>query len=259
MQLNRKGEEEDLNAKATVIQAAFRGYKARKNLSKEHNVSEDILNEKATKIQAVYRGYRARKALKASLEFEEVEHMIEFEDKYMKIMKQIRREQKALRDQNLQTVKEVKSEIRKCEELLAKFRAETGEDGVKEMPSDVRRCEENMDMYRATVATAEKALNDYYANIWKSGWRSHRVRKNLEQMEKAAVTIQSNFRGFITRRKYQNFLDLTAISNEEDEHPSDLLLSKTEHAVRKIHLQVRGRLPNDGGSETMGDPENYEQ
>lgn len=55
----------ELQLAATRVQSSFRGYKARKEVSKMKEEQAKEMNEAATKLQASYRGYRVRKQAKA--------------------------------------------------------------------------------------------------------------------------------------------------------------------------------------------------
>ena len=192
----RKSTKANPELAASTIQKHFRGYVARKKLTEQKQAASAIKkgyhehylrrSQSAVKIQSYYRGYRSRKSTK------DIREIMSTTDRF-----------------GLET---------SATKLQAAFR---GYKARKELRS--ARMSEDLSDEKEAIKRADALGLEASATKIQAAFRGYRTRKNLNQpsisgnhpneevvnfledvTEKAAVIIQKNYKGYITRKKLQD-------------------------------------------------------
>ena len=252
-----KEDTSDLEQKAIIIQAAYRGYKTRKSLQSEIHEEEIDLDKKATVIQAAFKGYLVRKSTKTIIESPQTclsNTSQELKRKFKRIVsewKEGKEEEIAAKNENISKLVNFYTEIRKLEDEIEIDKQEPNieerERKIMDHENEIKRC-------MSEVKKAEHALNDYYATVIKAHWKGKHYRKKFwkdinDEKEKAATKIQAAFRGYSTRKKYKAFMKLTKLSSVEYSESKEFMQNEmdfTENQIEKaainIQAHVRGYL-----------------
>ncbi|XP_075250585.1 uncharacterized protein LOC142342847 [Convolutriloba macropyga] len=244
--------------KAKLIQSSYRGYRTRKKFVNERKIEpstvkhyhkESVDKDKAAvKIQSNYRGYRARKKMKRTkAEVDDDDYAIvqasaqgyksrkEFADE------RLRNEKATVIQSNYRgykTRKDMRNGKYGRREDIDEVDAETIQAAANAYQMRKEHVEHKRSSSKSTRDNSKIEEND--AAVIQAAANGYRIRKGHAEdleMHRKAVVIQSNYRGYITRKSMQPLKRSSPPSRDETELESEQHAQVVQAATRGYQMR----------------------